>query len=70
MTFLSADAVMVCLKAVNTAKGLFYEGKKWYQLSSTPILCLQHYSDCKTRNMGVELMTINHAGSSPVLMSH
>jgi hypothetical protein len=22
----------------------------------------RHYSDCKTRNMGVELMTINHAG--------
>ena len=49
---------------VNTAKGLFYyEGKKWYQLSSTPILPVyRHYSDCKTRNMGVELMTINHAG--------
>lgn len=49
---------------VNTSTGLFYDnGKKLTQFSSTPIVPVnRRYSDCKTRNMGIELMTINHAG--------
>ncbi|KAA0554157.1 DUF927 domain-containing protein [Citrobacter braakii] len=49
---------------VNSPHGLFYDdGKKVFQLSSTAIVPVsRHYSACKKRNMGVELMTINHAG--------
>ncbi|MGY0150548.1 DUF927 domain-containing protein [Edwardsiella tarda] len=48
---------------VNTSMGLFYDnGKKVFQISSTVIVPVSRYcSACKTRNMGVEVMTINHA---------
>ncbi|WP_416041705.1 DUF927 domain-containing protein [Edwardsiella ictaluri] len=50
---------------INTSKGLFYDnGKKVFQVASTAIVPVdKYYSACKTRNMGVELMTINHAGA-------
>jgi hypothetical protein len=69
MTFLSADAVMVCLKGYGILQKGFSIMKEKCTVKLTPILPVYRlYSDSKS-DMGVELMTINHAGKL-FAMSH